>query len=100
MEINERQGIIIWVYTLKPLKQLKRFGLIHYVSKKMKYVLLYVDQTGIEETMKTLNKLHFVRKTEVSHRPEISMKFDHILEEIQHENDNSESKDVDSTNEH
>ena len=92
MEINERQGIIIWVYTLKPLKQLKRFGLIHYVSKKMKYVLLYVDQKRIEETLKTLDKLHFVRKTEVSHRPEISMEFDHILEEIQHENENNQGE--------
>lgn len=83
MNFIERQGIIVWVYTLKPLKQLKRYGLIHYVSRRMKYVVLYVNQSEVNETEKKLKQLHFVRKVEVSHRPEINMDFDHALDELQ-----------------
>lgn len=51
--LNERQGIIVWVYSLRHLKTLKRFGLIHYVSKRMKYVVIYVDKSEVETTEKT-----------------------------------------------
>ncbi|MGX7418559.1 YlbG family protein [Carnobacterium gallinarum] len=73
--LNERQGIIVWVYSLRHLKTLKRFGLIHYVSKRMKYVVIYVDRTEAEAVEKKLNGLHFVRMVELSHRPEINMDF-------------------------
>ncbi|MCJ0588525.1 YlbG family protein, partial [Enterococcus cecorum] len=29
-EITKRRGIIVWVYSLRQLKSLKRFGLVHY----------------------------------------------------------------------
>ncbi|AOA01781.1 MULTISPECIES: YlbG family protein [Carnobacterium] len=73
--LNERQGIIVWVYSLRHLKTLKRFGLIHYVSKRMKYVVIYVDKSEVETTEKKLNGLHFVRKVDLSMRPEINMDF-------------------------
>ena len=42
--LQERRCLIVWVYTLKPLKQLRRYGLIHYVSRKMKYVVIYMNE--------------------------------------------------------
>ena len=47
-EIIKRRGLIVWVYSLKQLKNLKKFGLLHYVSRKMKYVVLYLNEE-IEE---------------------------------------------------
>lgn len=85
LDINERQGIVVWVYSLKHMKTLKRQGMIHYVSKRMKYVVLYVDRSEIDEVEKRLNGFHFVRKVERSHRPEIDMNFDHILKELSEE---------------
>lgn len=82
LEITERQGIVVWVYSLKHMKTLKRQGMIHYVSKKMKYVVLYVDRAEIDEVEKKLNGFHFVRKVERSHRPELDMNFDHVLKEL------------------
>lgn len=82
LDINERQGIIVWVYSLKHMKTLKRQGLIHYVSKRMKYVVLYVNRSEIEVTEKKLNSFHFVRKVERSYRANIDMNFDHVLEEV------------------
>lgn len=82
LNINERQGIIVWVYSLKHMKTLKRQGLIHYVSKRMKYVVLYVNRSEIDLTEKKLNSFHFVRKVERSYRANVNMDFDHVLGEL------------------
>ncbi len=33
-EPTERQGLVVWVYSLKQLKQLRHYGTVIYVSKK------------------------------------------------------------------
>lgn len=80
--VNERQGMIVWVYSLKHMKTLKKQGLIHYVSKRMKYVVLYVNRSEADALEKKLNSFHFVRKVERSYRTDINMNFEHVLEEI------------------
>ena len=79
-KLTERQGIIIWVYTLRQLKNLKRFGYIHYVSNRLKYVVMYVDKSEVESKVKQIQKQHYVRSVDISHRPEIDMTFAHALE--------------------
>lgn len=75
LSITKRRGIVVWVYTLRQLKSLKRYGLVHYVSKKSKYVYMYVDEEVVEVTMDKLRKLHFVRHVEQSYRPDVEMNF-------------------------
>lgn len=75
LEIQKRRGIIVWVYSLRQLKNLRRFGFIHYVSRRMKYVLLYVNEEKVEESVEKINRLHFVRQVDISHRPDIEMNF-------------------------
>ncbi|MFS0953031.1 YlbG family protein, partial [Enterococcus thailandicus] len=67
-EITKRRGLIVWVYSLKQLKNLKKFGLLHYVSRRMKYVVLYLNEETFEETEERIRKLHFVRNVERSYR--------------------------------
>lgn len=74
-ELTARRGIVVWVYSLKQLKSLKRFGLVRYVSRRLKYVILYVNEEQVEETEKKLNSFHFVRRVERSYRPDIEMNF-------------------------
>lgn len=74
-EITKRRGIIVWVYSLKQLKNLKKFGLLHYVSRRMKYVVLYLNEETFEQTQERIQKLHFVRRVEPSYRPDIEMNF-------------------------
>lgn len=45
----------------------------------MKYVVIYVDQEEVEKKVEQLNKLHYVRKVEVSRRREIDMTFENAL---------------------
>lgn len=73
--MQKRRGIIVWVYSLKQLKTLKRYGLVHFVSRKMKYVVLYVNEETVEEVEEKLQTLHFVRQMERSYRPDIEMNF-------------------------
>ncbi len=79
LELIPRRGLIVWVYSLKQLKNLRRFGYVHYVSKKMKYVVLYVDDVNVETTIEKLEKQFFVRSVEKSMRPDINMNFNNRL---------------------
>ncbi|MGO2082417.1 YlbG family protein [Vagococcus sp.] len=79
LEIIKRRGMIVWIYSLKQIKQLRRFGYIHYISKKMKYVLLYVDDEDSELVKEKLEKLFFVRQVDFSYRPDIDMDFNDRL---------------------
>lgn len=74
-QLIKRRGLIVWVYSLKQLKNLKKFGLLHYVSRKMKYVVLYLSEETFEQTEERIKKLHFVRRVERSYRPDVEMNF-------------------------
>lgn len=66
--IKERRGLAVWVYTLKQVKALRHYGTIHYASRKMKYVVLYVDADVLTETVEKIKKLRFVKRVSVSPR--------------------------------
>lgn len=74
-EIQKRRGLVVWVYSLKQLKNLRRYGFVHYVSPKMKYVVLYVNEEDVQKDIEKLNRLHFVREVDISRRPDIDMNF-------------------------
>ena len=78
MEQVERRAIIVWLYTLNPIKQLKRFGNIQYISKRLKYIYLYDNEEEVESVMDKVSKFHFVRKVGVSPRHEVRMDFTQI----------------------
>ena len=73
--LTKRRSIVVWVYSLKQLKTLKRHGFIQYVSRRMKYVVLYMNEEDIEAAETKLKGLHFVRKVERSYRPDVEMNF-------------------------
>jgi len=73
--LPERTGFIVWVSDLKAAKTLERFGSIHYMSRKMHYVVIYMNADRAEETAKQMAKLGFVRKVERSYRNEIKTEY-------------------------
>lgn len=66
-----RQAVFVFIRNLRQVRQLKRFGDIDYVSKKMHYVVIYMDQAQIESQRQALNKLNFVKRVVVSERPAV-----------------------------
>lgn len=73
--IQKRRGLVVWVYSLRQLKNLKRFGFVHYVSRRLKYVVLYLNESEFEEKKQKIQQLHFVRQVEPSYRPDVEMNF-------------------------
>ncbi|MGX7328355.1 YlbG family protein [Enterococcus bulliens] len=71
----KRRGIVVFVYSLRQVRNLRRYGVVHYVSKSMKYVMLYVNESDVETVCQKIERLHFVREVSLSHRPEIEMNF-------------------------
>lgn len=74
--LGQRQGIIVWLYTLKQAKMLRKFGNIHYVSKRLKYVVLYCDLVDVEGITEKLNSYSFVKKVEPSYKPFLKVEFE------------------------
>lgn len=66
---NKRQGIIVYLHSLKHSKMLRKFGNVHYVSKRLKYVVLYCDMDIIEKTMEKISSYSYVKKVEPSYKP-------------------------------
>ncbi|UQD51592.1 hypothetical protein C0971_05800 [Bacillus methanolicus] len=72
----QRQGIIVWLYSLKHAKMLRRFGNVHYVSKRLKYVVLYCNLEETEMLSEKLQSFPFVKKVEPSYKPFLKMEFE------------------------
>lgn len=75
---TKRQGIIIWFQHRRNIKQIKRYGHLIYVSKKLKYAVLYVDQAAINEVEHKLAKASYVSKVMRSYKPLLRTDFERI----------------------
>lgn len=73
---TERQGLIIWLYNLKNAKSLRRFGNVHYVSSKMKYAVIYINQDEAETVAKKLSSMPFVKKVDFSYKPFLKTEYE------------------------
>lgn len=93
-QFKHRVGLVIWLYTPKYINKLKQYGLLHYVSRKLKYAVLYVDDDEVENIQEKLKNLHFVRSIEISHYNELTCEYDGLLDEL-----NKKAKEVNKNKE-
>lgn len=73
--IPERLGLIVWVQHLKSLKRLERIGTVHYVSRRMKYVVLYINKDDENKVIQQISNWNFVKKIEKSYRHELKTEY-------------------------
>ena len=66
---TKRQGLIVWFQHKKNIKHLKKFGNLIYISLKMRYAIIYVDQNDINRIEETLLKLPYITKVDHSYKP-------------------------------
>lgn len=71
MLLCERVGFIVWTRDLKNAKPFEKYGNVHYFSRKMQYVVLYVNASEEEQLKAQLEKLPYVKSVERSLRGEI-----------------------------
>lgn len=72
----DRQGIIVYLHQLKHAKSLRKFGHVQYISRKMKYVQIYVDQQKVDRTIRKIERLPYVKKVVPSYRPFVETEYD------------------------
>lgn len=73
---GKRQGLIVWLLSLKQIKVLRRYGNVHYISKRYKYAVIYCDMDEVDFIMSKLKALSFVKKVEPSYKPFLKMEFE------------------------
>lgn len=59
--LEERKSLIVYVYSTKQIRQLKKYGLIYYVSYKMHYLVMYVNFSNFNMIKEKLKKLKIVK---------------------------------------
>jgi uncharacterized protein YlbG (UPF0298 family) len=79
MNMVERLGLVVWINDLDAARALQRWGHIHYISKRLKYVYLYIDEKTADEVIVSITQLPFVKKVEPSQRKKVSLDFENPL---------------------
>lgn len=77
---GERIGLSVWLYSLKHIKNLRRFGNVIYTSKKMKYAIIYCNRENIDETIEKLNSLHYVKAVQPSLKPFLKTEYEKVVD--------------------
>lgn len=72
----KRQGIIVWFKHRNNIRQIRRYGHLIYASKRLKYAVLYVNQSDLEKTESRLQRHSFVRKIDRSYKPFLKTQFE------------------------
>lgn len=70
-EITQRQGLIVYINNSHVLRRIRHYGHIIYVSKRMHYVVLYVNQDQLNQIEQSLVNLHNVTKVIKSQLPNL-----------------------------
>lgn len=79
-EIVDRQAIIVNLYSTRNTRQLQHFGHVHYVSRRSKYAILYVNAATAEEVKTQIEQLDFVKSVSLSPKNEIDLNFSQALD--------------------
>ena len=70
-EIQPTIGLIVYLHSVKHSRSLKQFGRLYYVSKRMRYALLYMNKDQQEEVTKKLTSEGYVKQVVPSHLNEL-----------------------------
>ncbi|GEK28436.1 YlbG family protein [Furfurilactobacillus siliginis] len=71
LTVAPRRALHVYVRNLRQVRQLRRFGEVDYVSKKLHYVVIYMNEEDVATNRQALNKLPFVRRVVDSARPDV-----------------------------
>lgn len=71
-ELQPRTSLVVYVSSLRQVRQLKRFGHVDYVSKRMRYAVIYMNEAEVDENVSRLKQLKFVRRIVRSPRKQLA----------------------------
>ncbi|QBO36885.1 DUF2129 domain-containing protein [Periweissella cryptocerci] len=87
---EKRRALIVYVRNLRQVKQLRRYGNVEFISRKMHYVVIYMNETDLLANQEKIEKLGFVTRTEISLRPDLNPELADKKEDASFSIDNDE----------
>ncbi|MGT2771481.1 DUF2129 domain-containing protein [Streptococcus marimammalium] len=72
---TKRVGIIVSLYYNRDAKKLMKYGDFIYHSRRMRYLVLYVNQDEVNLILEKLNQLKFVKEAYSSYFEDIDFNF-------------------------
>lgn len=84
-DFENRTGLIVWLSSKRNVKRLMNFGVLHYVSKKMNYAIIYVATNKLDQTLERLKNENYVKSVEVSQLRDLPINYDDVLADMKQE---------------
>ena len=75
------------------------FGVLHYVSKKMNYAILYVTTDKVDQIIERLEKENYVKSVEISQLRDLPIHYDDVLEKLKQEIESKKREEKESHSE-
>lgn len=69
--LTSRRALIVYINGNRVIRALRHYGIIDYVSRRMHYVVLYVNQADVDELSNKISHLRAVKRVEESARPDL-----------------------------
>jgi len=91
LEIQPRRALYVYLKNNRHATQLKKFGQLTYVSQKMNFVMIYVDDIDVDQKIEKIKQYKFVRDVLKSPRPDIDPDLGDMHDDIFFENYDEES---------
>ncbi|HEL2057560.1 TPA: DUF2129 domain-containing protein [Streptococcus suis] len=85
-EKKERKGLIVYLHYNREARKLHNFGDVVYHSKKLRYLVLYIEADRFDETLEKLKKERFVKKVLPSYIKDLDQNFVGTLEQEREKN--------------
>jgi len=70
-ERTKRRALIVHLKNVRQARQLRRFGIVNYISEKMNYATIYMDEKDIPTKKALIERLGFVESVEESKWPDV-----------------------------
>ncbi|AIG65423.1 YlbG family protein [Weissella tructae] len=70
-EKTERRALIVYLKNVRQARQLRRFGIVNYISEKMNYATIYMDEKDIATKKALIERLGFVDRVVESEWPNV-----------------------------
>ena len=71
LEVTLRRSVVVYLKNVRQARQLRRFGVVSYISEKMKYAVIYMNEEDVASKSALIERLGFVASVDVSHWPEV-----------------------------
>ncbi|MBG9982198.1 YlbG family protein [Aerococcaceae bacterium DSM 111020] len=80
-EMIDRQEIVVNLYSTRNTRPLQHYGHVQYVSRRMKYAIVYINKEVSDQLIEEIEKIDFVKSVSLSPKKEIDMNFEQVLGE-------------------